>query len=269
MPSVSIITISMNQRHYLERCVSSVQGQSFEDFEHIVVDPGSRDGSQEWVASLSDPRIRLITEPDNGPAQGLNNGVKAAQGGIILYLNADDALPPEALHNAVKRHEQYPRADVIIGNGWTIGPGDEPIAFVRSDKFTPLRYSLGIGTVLQQATSIKRGIFDQGLTFNESNRFNWDSELLFDAFRMGASLRRVPDTLGYFRLQPESITMSGLYEAGLTAERRRLREIGLAGAPRFVATAASPFARAAKKVTNSVRDAISPPSFPGTASKGL
>jgi len=265
MPAISIITISFNQLDFLAACVDSVQSQEFADYEHIIVDPGSTDGSRDWLATQSDPRIRVILKSDNGPAQGLNNGLAAATGGIVVYLNSDDEFAPGALARIHELHAEHPSVDLIIGDGWTIDGRGEPISYIRSDRFSPWRYAIGIGTVLQQSTSIKRNLIESGLRFNEENRFNWDTELLFDARQLGAKLLNVGDTIGYFRLHEASITMSGKYEAGLARERERLYARGRGAiSPRLVSTVSLP-ARALKKIKNSARDLANRPKFPGLA----
>jgi glycosyltransferase involved in cell wall biosynthesis len=262
------LTISLNQKDFLEACIQSVRNQGFDDYEHIIIDPGSTDGSREWVSTQSDPRLRLIEKKDNGPAQGLNNGLDAAVGTIVLYLNSDDELPPHALRQIVSLHDQNPTADAVIGNGWTIDSEGKPLAYIRSDRFSPFRYSLKVATVLQQATSFKRRIFDRGLRFNESNRVNWDTELLFDLYDMGASVCYVPNTLGYFRLQPDSITMSGSFEARLNSQRETLYARGRGHVPRFLIRPLSLLARLGKKLFATFRSLADRPSFPGSASHG-
>lgn len=197
-------------------------GQDFLDYEHIIVDPGSTDGSRKLLADQTDPRIKTIFDEDSGPADGLNHGLEAVEGRIFLYLNADDELAPGALGRINQLHDQHPDVDVLIGNGWTIDHAGSPVKRVRSDKFSPTRYALSVGTVLQQATSFKASLMKRGLKFNVDNKVNWDTEFLFDAFDMGATFRNTPDQLGYFRLHAESITVSGRYEEALKARRRAL-----------------------------------------------
>jgi len=222
MQRVSIITISFNQAKFLERNRISVRGQG-PGVEHIIVDPGSTDGSRELIAGWAvEAEVVPILERDRGPADGLNRGVQASTGDIWMYLNADDELAPGAIAEVRRAHASVDD-EVVIGNGWTIDETGAPIRRVVSDKFTPMRYAMSVGTVLQQGTSFKAAGTRGVVAFNEANRFNWDTEYLFDLYRRGCRFAYIDADLGYFRLQGESITMSGSFEKNLRAERLRLR----------------------------------------------
>jgi glycosyltransferase involved in cell wall biosynthesis len=189
----------------------------------------------------------LVGQPDRGPADGLNNGLNRCSGEVVVYLNADDELAPGAL-SAISRLHQGTEAGVVIGNGWLINEDGSPRRHVISDRFSPFLYSCGVSTVLQQATSFKREVFDAGIRFNPDNRYNWDTELLFDAFTKGVGFQYTNESLGYFRMQPNSITVSGKYESGLRAERERLYRRGSKGLPRFIRQVLSVPLRVTKKV---------------------
>ena len=92
---ISIVTISFNQVEYLEETILSVLNQSHSDFEYIVVDPGSIDGSREIIERYRDKISKIIFERDIGAADGLNNGFKYATGDILCYLNSDDTFLPK------------------------------------------------------------------------------------------------------------------------------------------------------------------------------
>src|ERR1700761_7428026 len=110
---VSIVTISFNQGAFLESAIRSVLEQDYGDIEYIVVDPGSTDGSREILERYRDRITKLILDPDDGPADGLNHGLAAATGEIFAYINADDMLLPGAVREAIGAFAKYPGADVI------------------------------------------------------------------------------------------------------------------------------------------------------------
>jgi glycosyltransferase involved in cell wall biosynthesis len=263
MTAISIVTISYNQLPFLKRAVASVQGQDFTDYEHIVVDPGSDDGSREWLDTLVDTRLVKLFQKDDGPADGLNKGIAAATGDIVMYLNSDDELAPSALRKTAEFHQQDPDSDVIVGNGWWIDKAGRPVGHVRSDRFTPKRYSLSVATVLQQSTTFKRRLFLKGLQFNIRNKISWDSELLFDAYYMGANFAYVNEDLGYFRLHDQSITVSGKFEALYHAEEKRLRQISYPNIPYQLLIFCSFFSRGIKRIGKIYRDRKEQPRFPG------
>jgi glycosyltransferase involved in cell wall biosynthesis len=95
-PTVSIILPTYNRADTLPRAVHSVLSQHFEDWELIVVDDGSTDGSEDLVARL-DPRIRLIRQANAGVGAARNTGLAAARGRYLSFLDSDDAWQPHYL----------------------------------------------------------------------------------------------------------------------------------------------------------------------------
>lgn len=86
---ISVVIPSYNGRRYLEGCLSSLSVQSFDDFETILVDNGSEDGTAEYVAAEF-PEVRVVRSEDNlGFAAGVNAGIRRARGDDILTLNND------------------------------------------------------------------------------------------------------------------------------------------------------------------------------------
>src|SRR5688572_28836658 len=97
-PLVSILIPTYNRLGYLREAVDSVLRQTHENWELIIVDDGSTDDTREWVLSLAEPRIRLITIPHSGNL-GLvrNRGIAKARGELIAFLDSDDAFEPHKL----------------------------------------------------------------------------------------------------------------------------------------------------------------------------
>ena len=95
----SIVTISYNQATFLDSCIKSVLSQSFKNFEYIIQDPGSNDGSRKILNSYknTDSRLKVFFEDDYSPGDGLNKGFSKASGKYFLFLNSDDELCLDAL----------------------------------------------------------------------------------------------------------------------------------------------------------------------------
>ena len=98
-PRLSVITVCKNARATLPRCLASVFSQSYQDFEYLVFDGGSTDGTVALLEACDDPRLRAWdSQPDGGIYPAMNRGLAAARGDFVLFLNADDYfLGPEAL----------------------------------------------------------------------------------------------------------------------------------------------------------------------------
>jgi glycosyltransferase involved in cell wall biosynthesis len=115
---VSIVTISFNQGRFLPRAMTSVLSQDHPDVEYIVVDPGSSDSSRELIRSQASRIAHVVLEPDSGPPDGLNHGFAHATGNVLGYVNADDALLPGAVREAVAYLSANPDVDVVYGDGY-------------------------------------------------------------------------------------------------------------------------------------------------------
>jgi len=109
MPACTVVVVNWNGRHHLGTCLTALQRQSFRDFEVILVDNGSRDGSVEHVRSAH-PWVDLVTLPDNrGFCGGNNEGIRRAHGRYIALLNNDTEADPDWLGELVTALETHPQ----------------------------------------------------------------------------------------------------------------------------------------------------------------
>ena len=88
----SVITPSWNQGKFLGACIGSVVSQNDLDFEHLIFDNCSTDGTAAVAAEF--PHVKFVSEPDRGQSQAVNKGLAAARGKIICWLNSDDEYAP-------------------------------------------------------------------------------------------------------------------------------------------------------------------------------
>lgn len=108
-PLCSILLGVYNQKAYLEETVLSVLTQTWQDWELIVVDDGSTDGSANLLPD--DPRIRLIRQPNGGQAAALNTAFKLARGAWVFMLDGDDRWMPDKLEACLALAAHHPEAD--------------------------------------------------------------------------------------------------------------------------------------------------------------
>lgn len=107
-PLVSVVIPLYNKGRYIGEALQSVLSQTVQEFEVIVVDDGSTDGSADRVAEIKDERIRLIHKVNAGAAAARNTGIMVAQGEWIAFLDADDRWLPHNLECHFKQLEQQP-----------------------------------------------------------------------------------------------------------------------------------------------------------------
>ena len=102
MPKISVIIPIYNVEKYLSQCLESLLNQTYTDWEAICVNDGSSDGCEEIVKQYAerDPRIKIITQDNQGLSMARNNGLKKATGDYIYFLDSDDSIHPQCLEIA-------------------------------------------------------------------------------------------------------------------------------------------------------------------------
>ncbi|MEH8015834.1 glycosyltransferase family 2 protein [Rheinheimera muenzenbergensis] len=110
MPAISIVIPLFNKVNSIARAIESVLQQTFTDFELIVVNDGSTDGSIQVINELIEPRIKLINQLNQGVSVARNKGVSVAQSNYVAFLDADDCYHPEFLHRIIELISLYPDA---------------------------------------------------------------------------------------------------------------------------------------------------------------
>jgi glycosyltransferase involved in cell wall biosynthesis len=128
-PLISVITAAYNCESTIERSVSSVLGQTFGDYEHILVDDGSTDRTWAFARALalSDSRIRVFRQPNGGSAAARNRAIAEARGEFIAILDADDVCSPDRFEVQAAFLRQFPEVDVLGSGATLIDSGSRPI----------------------------------------------------------------------------------------------------------------------------------------------
>ena len=108
MPETSVIIPTYNRADVLSRAIESVLEQSYQDFELIIVDDGSTDGTESVVHQYDDDRLIYITQSNAGANAARNRGIKAATGEYIAFLDSDDEFLPLKLARCVNVLSQAP-----------------------------------------------------------------------------------------------------------------------------------------------------------------
>lgn len=149
---LSIITINYNNRDGLKKTIESVVGQTFRDFEYVIIDGGSNDGSVEVIKEYADRIDYWVSERDKGIYNAMNKGAFAAHGEYTLFLNSGDAFINEDVLNNVFKKDLS--ADIVCGNILN----DKGGAMIAPQKVT-MEYFL-FNSLPHPSTFIKRYLFD-------------------------------------------------------------------------------------------------------------
>lgn len=118
-PLVSILTPAYNSAEYIAETIESVRRQSYPNFELIVADDGSTDGTLDAVrhAADGDPRVVIVSSPHGGPATARNAAIAVARGSFFALLDSDDVWMPEYLREQLEIASRVPSAGVVTPNG--------------------------------------------------------------------------------------------------------------------------------------------------------
>jgi len=160
-PRFSIVIPLYNKRRYIRRAIDSVISQSFRDFELIVVDDGSTDGSQEMVVDIADLRMKLIRQDNAGEGAARNRGIKEAKADWIAFLDADDMWVSGHLDNLARLIERFPESGLLSTGYQEIldGAGVNPIPR-KASNMREIDYfaeaALRIGVIHVSAVAVKR-----------------------------------------------------------------------------------------------------------------
>lgn len=113
---ISVVVPLYNKEKQIAHTLQSVFNQTFQDFEIVIVDDGSTDGSVAEVAKCSDSRIRLIRQANAGVSAARNRGIEEARYDLIAFLDADDEWKPEYLATQYYLSQKYPDCNVFACN---------------------------------------------------------------------------------------------------------------------------------------------------------
>jgi len=127
-PKISVVTPTFNCAYYINECIQSILAQDYPNFEHIIVDGASRDGTIEILKNY--PHLRWISEPDHGEAEALNKGLRMVTGDLIGWLNADDRYVKGAFWKVANEIRRVQGVHLIYGKTLFIDENGLPTHWV-------------------------------------------------------------------------------------------------------------------------------------------
>jgi glycosyltransferase involved in cell wall biosynthesis len=205
----SVITISYNQAAFLRKCLDSVASQTSVGYEHLVVDPGSSDGSRDIILKHGSSAITPIFEEDSCPAEGLNNGLKRASGEYVLFINSDDYFLDGAFHLIYRELEKSGFPDIIFFGGYIENVVTRQRTRTYPGSPNGKFHALGLSQIFQQGAVIRTALVKKAGGFNTANSTCWDGELFLQLLANPKvhALRR-SDPVAVFLIHSGSITGS-------------------------------------------------------------
>ena len=185
---ISIITPCLNNRATLEDTCRSVLNQTYKDIEHIVVDGGSEDGTQEMLRSLEttfNGKLHWISEPDNGLYDAINKGIENATGDIVGILNSDDYYTSDDVLQQVADELRNPNIAAVYGDIHFVRPTalDKCVRYYSSKHFHPRWLRFGFMPA-HPSFYVRRHIQQQVGAYKTDYKIGSDYEMMVRLFRV-------------------------------------------------------------------------------------
>jgi len=204
-PLISILLPVLNGQDHVAAAIRSLLHQSCGDFELIVLDDGSSDGTVNIVKGFQDPRVRLILNGSRmGVARTLNRGLELARGRYIARMDGDDISAPRRLEKQLRYFEDHPKTGVLGTSlrvfGRLSGRHRVPVG-----PDCVLSFLLFGNPISHPSVMIRRDVFDAGLRYNPDFTRSEDYELWVNAARV-CDLDNLDEPLLAFRLHGNSVS---------------------------------------------------------------
>jgi glycosyltransferase involved in cell wall biosynthesis len=210
MPAISIILPTYKRAHVLGRAIKSVLNQTFQDFELIIIDDNSKDGTEELVKGFNSEKIKYVCqEGKTSPAIARNHGIHLAQGRYIAFLDSDDEWMPDKLERQFAELEKTPpEIGVVYCKCRVVSKKTEfylPPAWINPTEGKIFRSLLEKSFIGSQMVLVKKGCFEKVGLFNEQYAVYEDYDLFLRLSKLYL-FRYIDETLVIIYQQPDSIS---------------------------------------------------------------
>lgn len=216
---ISIVTACFNAGSTVQATLESIAAQTFPDFEHIVVDGGSTDGTLEAIAAWKGHPVRLLHGPDRGIYDAMNKGIAASTGDVVGFLNADDRYADADVLSWIAGAMSDPAVDCAYGDLVFVDPSDRRLLrYWKSARFDPVDFRRG-WLPPHPTLYVRRDVFEDvgpfTLAYRAAGDIEWMMRLLS---RPRLRAEHIPRVL-------VEMDAGGVSNAGLAAHLRTNRDV--------------------------------------------
>lgn len=211
---VSIVTVCFNSAATIEDTIRSIRSQQYEHIEHIIVDGGSTDGTQEVVGRYNGRIKKFISEPDRGIYDAMNKGIRLATGDVVAFLNADDVYASPSVVGDIVAAMHAGQADGAYGDLVYVRRHDSyrVLRYWRAGEYRPRAFYRG--WVPPHPTFFCRtGLYRELGGFDPAFRIAGDFELMLRFIeKNGIRVQYVPKPLVRMRAGGRANTIRGIIQ---------------------------------------------------------
>ena len=190
-PFFSVITVVRNAVSTIEDCIKSVETQSFKDFEYIVVDSLSDDGTSELISKHLDSIDKYVREKDSGIYDAMNKAIAMCEGEYIGIINADDAYFEDSLKRIRAAVSKNPEAEILYGGVEFLSPGTGSLLVDHTN--------LARTMIAHPSCFVSAHTYGELGTFNPSFKIAADYDFMLRAFIAGAVFHNTGENLARYR----------------------------------------------------------------------
>lgn len=211
-PFFSVVIPAYNAAEFVRLTLDSVGSQTFRDYEIIVIDDGSVDGTstvvREWIAAHPDAAVKLRQQDNKGIGAARNAGLREASGDFVAFLDADDLWMPKKLEMMAGLLSKPNAPDVICHDQRLEGIGRMPRRLTHGPYTTYRDFLFKGNTLSTSATVVRRKKLLKVSGFSEDLRFNSaeDYDLWLRLAKSGCQIEYLHEVLGIFRRDGQGIT---------------------------------------------------------------
>jgi len=223
VPRISVVTPSFNAIHTIRATLESVARQDYPNFEHIVMDGGSTDGTLEVLKSA--PRIIWVCEKDEGHYHAMDKGTRRASGELVIILNADDCLRPGVLAEVGAAYARHAEWDGVFGDiVFVDGEGRE--IFRREEAcFDPQIIRFGHNVINHQTLFLKKDTFLRLGGYRYKDFKNCcDYELIMHLVAAGCYIGHIPVYIVDYRYHEHGQSADIRVRANMAREAKQIQE---------------------------------------------
>jgi cellulose synthase/poly-beta-1,6-N-acetylglucosamine synthase-like glycosyltransferase len=212
MPLFSVVVPAFNVEAYIGECLDSLAAQTSRDYEAIVIDDGSRDGTaaliERWRAKNTILDLRVIRQENKGIGAARNTGIAQAAGDFVAFLDADDTWLPRKLERVAACLSSWPDADLVCHDEWIVKHSTR-VGKLRHGPFTAYEDLLfKRNCVSTSATVVRRRHLNELGGFSEDLQLNGveDYDLWLRLANAGCRFAYLHETLGCYRIHQGATT---------------------------------------------------------------
>ena len=229
MPKISVIMPAYNAEQYIGEAMDSILGQTFGDFEFIILNDCSTDGTEEIILSYDDPRIVYLKNENNlGVAATLNRGLEMARGEYIARMDADDISLPQRFEKQIAYLDAHPEVAVLGTAVETFGDRNQTIGFSQTNE--KLKVDLLFGSCFAHPSVIMRTAIIRSLGGYDREYEGLEDYDLWCRVSEKHALATLSQVLLRYRVHPAQVTQTdnpGKQLRYCRLQKRIVRQLGI------------------------------------------